>query len=55
MQTQTGAIPNNTGFTATQGTVQRAITVKHTAADNGKMFTDNFGRTYTHTANGNVY
>lgn len=56
--TNTGGIPANVGMPNRMnegGTVTRAITRKHTNADRGKTFTDNFGRTYTHTAHGNIY
>ena len=37
------------------GSFSKAVTTIHTANDNGKQFTDNYGRVYTYTVNGLIY
>jgi len=36
-------------------TVRRAVTREHTSKDEGKTFTDNFGRKYVYTSKGLIY
>ena len=50
-------IPLSLGYVAPTdgGTIHKAITVVHTKEDQGKTFTDNFGRNYIYTSNGCIY
>lgn len=50
-------IPLSLGYVAPTdgGTIHKAITVVHTCEDEGKTFTDNFGRNYIYTSNGCIY
>jgi hypothetical protein len=56
--TNTGKIPNNIGYPSDMnkgGVVNRAVTREHSSQDEGKTFTDNYGRKYTYTSKGLIY
>jgi len=56
MNTNKDGIPENVGYPkGMQGTVNRAVTRTHVPTDEGKTFTDNFGRSYVYTNNGLIF
>lgn len=55
MNTQTGKIPNNVGFSKTEGRIRKSTIINHIPTDEGKTFKDGFGRSYIYTSKGLIY
>lgn len=43
------------GFSQTSGIIKRRVTREHTSKDEGKVFIDDYGKTYVYTKSGLIY
>lgn len=55
MEQRLGKVGSAVGFGRTEGKIRKRVTKNHTLADVGQTFTDNYGKTYVYTIQGNIY